>query len=399
MRRKALLLAFVASALASPYPAKPDKAAKAAKAMSEAATTTAKGAGTGVTEKIAPSGAPPAGCVVDFSSDFALEARFIRTPPAIKNVAEPSDAAPSSESKASASPAAAKTSAVEPAAVPSPKPAAVESAAVPSPKPAVVAASTSASISAPAAAAAAAAAATPAADGDSTLTLRSTRTQTRTVTVRRTVVGQKPAIATSESAPEGKGVRKAYLVAQIGDGQLQVPTKPVTLSVSTASPSSPSSGSKSAPPAGTIAVPTGVVSIGIISQISDGQIQAPKGPATATSVAIKPAVASVGPAAAAQPAAVQAPPVAPAAAPAPAVAPMAGMSGHEGMNMHRRQAPPPAEVGYACRGQRRKAVNGEDQVNAEVVLQGGILKDNHLDPRSNSAANRTGYIASNGQFQ
>jgi hypothetical protein len=98
------------------------------------------------------------------------------------------------------------------------------------------------------------------------------------------------------------------------------------------------------------------MSVAVVSQISDGQIQAPVLPAEL------PAVAS--------------------AAPKPAAAPMAdhaGMAGMSGMRMFKRQTPGGAQL-----------VTCKTPGTLQISLADGVLKDDK---------GRTGYIASNYQFQ
>lgn len=174
-------------------------------------------------------------------------------------------------------------------------------------------------------------------DDGTAITKQSTRTHTRTVTVRRTVVGQ-----------EMK--QSVYMISQIGDGQVQAPTAPTVLQRTTFA----------APPAvATPGSPKTIAASGVVSEIGDGQVQAPK-PAVVT-----PVDAGVPPKPAANVPLV----------PPPAV-PMVGM------NMKRAEAPPenPATQFVSC------LTKG----TLTMTLDGGVLKDDK---------GRTGYIASNYQFQ
>jgi hypothetical protein len=395
MKRRILLLAVVASAFA--LPAKPEQSVEALQAdvALEAATTTERGVGVGVTEKIAPTAAPPSGCQVQYIGVFALAVMNISAKAAISSaissessVAEVSSL--SSAFKVAGSEAASASASPSPAILPSAAASASLAASATSapaagrpvstvsvagnPAPSAVVAGK------PAAAASGGSEAGPL-DSESTLTVHSTRTQTRTVTVRRTVVGQKPS---DEPQPKpAKAQFKAYMISQIEDGQIQAPTKPTSLSyVSVASPgvplsAKPSAGSTAAAKSSLAPAPTATLSVAVISQIGDGQIQAPVAsakPAAAsavTSASPKPAAAS----------AVAAPQVAapPAAAPAAPMADHAGMSGMSGMNMFKRQASGGTQL-----------VTCKTPGTLQISLQDGILKDDK---------GRIGYIASNYQFQ
>ncbi|QDS74598.1 hypothetical protein FKW77_008420 [Venturia effusa] len=174
----------------------------------------------------------------------------------------------------------------------------------------------------------------------------STRMHTRTVTVRRTVVGSNDM------------KQSAYMVSQIADGQIQAPTTPTPLERTTSAPS---------PAVVTPGSPEAVAGgSGLVSQIGDGQIQAPVAPkpaGAAPDVEPKPAANATHPAA------------------APAAAVMPPLSA---MAMRRDLGVPPPEKPsaqfVAC------ITNG----TLTVTLDGGVLKDDK---------GRTGYIASNYQFQ
>jgi hypothetical protein len=383
MKRRVLLFAVVASAFA--LPAKPEKSAEVLQdnAAVGAATTTERGVGVGVTEKIAPTGAPPPGCQIQYNGVFGLAPKNISAKALISLAisSESSFAEVSSLSsafKVASKEAASISASPSPAILPS---AAASASAGASATAAPIAGSpaSSAIVAGKPASIAGGSAASPA-DSESTLTLHSTRTQTRTVTVRRTVVGQKPS---EEPQPKSANAMfKAFVISQIADGQIQVPTKPTLISyISVASPGvplppKPSAGTTAAAKSSAPA-PTATASVALISQIGDGQIQAPV-------VSAKPAAASAIPSAAPKPAAapqVAAPPVAapPVVAPAAPVADHAGMSGMSGMNMFKRQSSGGTQ-GAIC-----KRPN-----DLRVTLQDGVLKD-HLG--------RTGYIASNYQFQ
>lgn len=141
--------------------------------------------------------------------------------------------------------------------------------------------------------------------------------------------------------------QSVYMISQIGDGQIQAPTAPTVLQRTTFA----------APPAvATPGSPKTIAASGVVIEIGDGQVQAPK-PAVAT-----PVDANV--------------PIAP---------PAAAMSPMTGTNMKRRvdaEAPPenPATQFVSC------ITKG----TLTMTLDGGVLKDDK---------GRTGYIASNYQFQ
>lgn len=103
---------------------------------------------------------------------------------------------------------------------------------------------------------------------EDTVTVKSTRTHTRTVTVQRTVVNTQPTYPV--------GVVNAYMVSQIEDGQIQAPTKasPISITVLKTPPPTTAAGK----PAPVPATATRPVSGLLITQIGDGQIQAPTAP-------------------------------------------------------------------------------------------------------------------------
>jgi hypothetical protein len=262
MKRHVVLLALIASAIASPLA---ETATNAGKGL--VATSTERGIGTGVTEKISPPGGPPPKCIIAYNGKFGI---------AVQNItAKRNDVVPAAAPVAVPVPTQVKP-ALAPAETTPPSPAAVGPDSPP--------------------------------DVGGVITKQSTRTHTRTVTVRRTVVGQEVKAS-------------VYMISQIGDGQIQAPTAPTLLQRTTFGAAVPT------PAAATPASPKTVGS-GLVSEIGDGQIQAPK-PAAASP---KPTAASPKPAAAAPPAAAPpaaAPPAAapPAAAP-PAAAPPAGKFNH-----------------------------------------------------------------------
>jgi hypothetical protein len=355
MKRQAVLLALIVSAIASPLAETATKSAK----KEFAATTTERGVGTGVTEKIAPAGGPPPACRLAYNGKFGIAVMNITTHR--KEVAAP-----------------------EPAPVPVPsqvKPVLASAETTPLP-PAAVGPS----------------------DEFGAITKQSTRTHTRTVTVRRTVVGQEVKAS-------------VYMISQIRDGQVQAPTAHTLLSRTTFGAAAP-------PPASaTPAKPQSTVGSGLVTEIGDGQIQAPK-PAAATAAAspkppaaAPPAAASPAPAppAAAPPAA--APPAAapPKAIPPPAAAPPAAADPMAGMDMGPKPAaaaapaafpglgaPPMQEMsGMSGMSGMKEKRQGSPESGTQLVacqvantlsmtLQDGVLKD---------AKGRTGYIASNYQFQ
>lgn len=140
--------------------------------------------------------------------------------------------------------------------------------------------------------------------------------------------------------------QSVYLISQIGDGQIQAPTAPTVLQRTTF-------GALPVPPAA--ATPESPKTVAAGSEIGDGQVQAP---AAAGTPAFPP-----------QPVANAPPPA--------AMAPMAGMSMKRGV-----EAPPenPATQFVSC------ITKG----TLTMTLDGGVLKDDK---------GRTGYIASNYQFQ
>lgn len=144
----------------------------------------------------------------------------------------------------------------------------------------------------------------------------------------------------------GQEMRQSvYMISQIGDGQIQAPTTPIVLQRTIFAAPLPAAATPGSPK--TVGSGTGS---GLVSEIGDGQIQAPK------------------------------PAVAPPAAP-PAAAPPAAMPPMAGMNM-KRDAPPenPATQFVACM----------TPGTLSMTLADGVLKDDK---------GRTGYIASNYQFQ
>ncbi|KAF2430485.1 hypothetical protein EJ08DRAFT_679043 [Tothia fuscella] len=393
MRRIAILLAVAATGLATPFPAKDSaKAPKSAKAemkIAKAATTsTLIGEGTGVTWKIAPSAPAPPGCTANLSGKYQLAINAVdkrkdavlAASSSVSKVSSLSSAisAASSQIKVdTASPASGAMSA-KPAALVTSVPVSGPSPAsdVPVPKP-----TTAADVPPPP-------------DGDTTVTLRSTRTQTRTVTVRRTVVGQRPVESASPaSASPGKPAKMGRIIQQIPDGQIQAPTKPVKL---------PAPPTEKSAPAGSKAVPT--------KAMTTGQIQAPPIPAvltpaakpasaTAPKPAISAAVPNPPPAPQASPQGVPAPAMAP---PAPSsMAPMAGMSGHDGMNMHRRDVDTASfDVSKLplCMYSPPPAGGNPQSKPLNITLVDGVIKDDYVNATT-SVNGRTGYIASNFQFQ
>jgi hypothetical protein len=186
-------------------------------------------------------------------------------------------------------------------------------------------------------------------DDDETVTVRSTRTHTRTVTMRASK-GPKPAILTpSKPTPQAApgvgagpvaeagageykagGKIKAAIMYQISDGQVQAPLKPAPIPLPAPKPTS-----------GPFA-PLAPDAPGRISQIGDGQIQAPTG---------KPARVVSGPA-------------------PKGAAPKGGM---DNMAMRKRAA-------NFCAGGKP----------VKMKLTDGVLKD---------STGRTGYVADNRQFQ
>lgn len=141
--------------------------------------------------------------------------------------------------------------------------------------------------------------------------------------------------------------QSVYLISQIGDGQIQAPTAPTVLQRTT----------NVAPPAGVTPDSPKTAAGDLVSEIGDGQIQAPK-PATTTPASEPKGAANAPPA-------------------------VAAMSPTEGMNVKREALVPPenpATQFVAC------ATKG----TLTMTLAEGVLKDDK---------GRTGYIASNYQFQ
>ncbi|TID21778.1 hypothetical protein E2P81_ATG05047 [Venturia nashicola] len=146
--------------------------------------------------------------------------------------------------------------------------------------------------------------------------------------------------------------QSVYMISQIGDGQIQAPTAPTVLQRTTfAGPAVPA--------AATPGSPKTIDAGSVVGEIGDGQVQAP--------VAPSPAVAT--PAAAP-----------PAGAPLAAVPPMADMSG---MNMRR-------DVGAPPDAPATQLVSCITKGTLNITLDGGVMKDDK---------GRTAYIASNYQLQ
>lgn len=181
---------------------------------------------------------------------------------------------------------------------------------------------------------------------------------------------------TGAAAARRRQVMTMNVVTQIGDGQIQAPTAPVLVTQPTPTPSMQS------------------VTMMPISQIFDGQIQAPYNPAV-TSAAAAAAAASTAPAPAPAPAATSAAAVA-------LVGPAASSSGAT-------RATTPAPTSYASSAPTPSASASTSTSTATLdpaapttivacttnstlalTLRDGVLTDSR---------NRTGYIASNFQFQ
>ncbi|KAF2401162.1 hypothetical protein EJ06DRAFT_581357 [Trichodelitschia bisporula] len=170
----------------------------------------------GVYDKIAPKAPNPPGCRVDWDKTFGIAAI-----PVSADGGPPRGVAPATATVKI-------NSVVAPSA--SAKPAIVESAPAP-PKASASAAAKPAITAAPAAPAG------PAVDGvDSTTTVRSTTTNTRTVTVRRTVSAASAAVVATPSAAVrvAGAMASVYLVKQIGDGQIQMPSKAARVEIARA---------------------------------------------------------------------------------------------------------------------------------------------------------------------
>lgn len=344
MKRQVVFLALIVSAIASPL------AETATRAKKEVvATTTERGVGTGVTEKIAPSGGPPPACRLAYNGKFGIAAMNI-TNRRMDVVARPVSVPVQHQVKPALAPAETTPAAVKPS------------------------------------------------DEFGVLTMQKTSTHTRTVTVRRTVVGQE--IKAS-----------VYMISQIGDGQIQAPTSHTLLDRTTFGAAAP-------PPAAS----TGR----LVTQIGDGQIQAPKSAAAPAAASSKPAVAppaaappAAAPPKASPPSAAAPPAAAPPKASPPSAAPPAAMDPMAGMDMSSKpaaaaapfafpglgSAPEPAQEmsgmsGMSGMNMKEKRQNSPEEGTTlwacqtpgtlSLTLQDGVLKDDK---------GRTGYIASNYQFQ
>jgi hypothetical protein len=231
MKRHAVILALIVSVIASPLAGTATKPGDKV-----AATTTERGIGTGVTEKIAPPGGPPPKCNIAYNGKFGIAVQNITT------------------NKKDVAPAA--------AALPVPVPTQVKPVLAPAettpPPPAAVGPDTPANEFA-------------------VITKQSTRTHTRTVTVRRTVIGQEVKAS-------------VYMISQIGDGQIQAPTAPTLLERTTFGAAVPPPAA--ATPASPKSTVGGGAGGGLVSEIGDGQIQAPKPAATSAAASPKPAAAA-----------------------------------------------------------------------------------------------------------
>jgi hypothetical protein len=216
-------------------------------------------------------------------------------------------------------------------------------------------------------------------DPEVTVTVRSTRTST--VTVKSAKASVKPAVSSVDASPTSGsdyaagGKVKAAVLYQIGDGQVQAPTKATPIPLPT---TKPTSGPFAPLPA----------SAPRVSQIGDGQIQAPVG--GGKPAAAKPAGASPNS------------PKSPSSgsAPAPAAAAPAAAGGHAGMDMG--PAPAAAQAPAAAGGHAGMDMSSHNMVKratsycnaaskpVRMTLKDGVLKDQN---------GRTGYIADNRQFQ